>query len=117
MKRSLIDERKRVGRKFPVRLLFTLARNKELRKLQIAVSGIKVGEISDLAGVMFPEGDFGWSPALCVSTRLGTRILKQYPNLAKVSLKGVDNSNYEKFVDRAIKKLGSKELEIRPAKK
>lgn len=103
------------GKKFPVRLLFTLARVKELRKRKVPISGITMGDISNLASVMFPDRSFEWSASILVAEKLGRLILKQHPCLANVSLKGVGEKNYEEFVARAVIKAGgSKKLEIRP---
>lgn len=103
-------------RRFPVRLLLTLARNKELRKAQIAVDGISIGDINKLARTMLPESfSGGWSSGFHVAEKLGPLILKQHPTLAKIPLKGIREENYEEFVSRATKKFGLTELEIRPA--
>lgn len=103
------------SKKFPVRLLFTLARLKELRKRRVEVVGITVGDISSLASVMFPDKSFEWSASILVAEQLGRLILKQHPCLSDVSLKGVSEKNYKEFVARAVSEVGgSKKLEIRP---
>lgn len=103
-------------RKFPIRLLLTLARNEELRKAQIAVGGISIGKINTLARTMLPESfSGGWSSGFHVAEKLGPLILKQHPTLAQIPLQGIHEGNYEEFVARATKKLGLTELGIRPA--
>lgn len=102
-------------RKFPIRLLLTLARNEELRKAQIAVDGISIGNINTLAKTMLPKSfSGGWSSGLHVAEKLGPLILKQYPTLANISLQGIHEGNYEEFVARATKKFRSRKLEILP---
>ena len=112
-----VEENKGMSKKFPMHLLLTLVRNRDLRKAGIAVPGIKVGDISDLAEILFPDEDFGWSSSILVADKLRPHILKQHPNLGKIPLRGINSVNYQRFVDRAINRFGLGKLEIRPVKK
>ncbi len=112
-----VEESKGKSKKFLMRLLLTLARNGDLRKLKIAVPGIRVENIIELAEVLFPHKTYVVYSNVSIAHDLGPHILRQHPNLGKISLKGITSENYQRFVDRAINKFGLGKLEIQPVRK
>jgi len=105
-KNKLVYKKNRIAH---LRILLSIIMSSQMREARVRPKtvGVTLGDICDLAQLVWPKRDWWWSEFLVeVPKQLRPILLKQHPGLAKVSVKGLNNANFEVWLTKQTKRYG-----------